>query len=76
MGSPVSHIVANLYMEDFEERALSSFSNPPRFWGRYVDDTMVILKTVDIDSFTSHINNISPHIKFTMSYLLIGYPIT
>ena len=28
MGSPVSPIVANLYMEDFEQKALSSSSTP------------------------------------------------
>ena len=39
MGSPVSVIVANLVMEDIEDRALSSFYAPPRFWRRYVDDT-------------------------------------
>ena len=66
MGSPVSPIVANLYMEDFEEQALSSFPDPPRFWGRYVDDTMVIIKTAHIELFTQHINNISPKIKFTI----------
>ena len=29
MGSPVSPIVANLYMESFERKALSSANNPP-----------------------------------------------
>ena len=31
MGSPVSPIVANLYMEHFEREALLSASNPPGF---------------------------------------------
>ena len=44
MGSPVSPLTANIFMEDFERKALSSYPNPPRFWGRYVDDTMVIIK--------------------------------
>ena len=30
MGSPVSPIVANLYRECFERKALSSANNPPR----------------------------------------------
>ena len=32
MGFPVSVVVANLVMEDVEERALDSFHSPPRFW--------------------------------------------
>ena len=66
MGSPVSPIVADLFMEDFEDKALSSFHSPPRFWGRYVDDTMIVLKTCDIDNFTTHLNSVHPAIKFTV----------
>ena len=39
MGSPVSPIVADLYMKHFEREALSSASNPPGYWYRFVDDT-------------------------------------
>ena len=39
MGSPVSVSVANLVMEDVEERALASFDIQLPFWKRYVDDT-------------------------------------
>ena len=38
MGSPVSPIVAKLYMEYFEREALHSASIP-RYWFRFVDDT-------------------------------------
>ena len=44
MGSPVSPIVANLYMKYLEQKALSTAPNPQKFWGRYVDDTFVIHK--------------------------------
>ena len=43
MGSPVSPVVANLFMEEFEHRALTSAVNPPRLWKRFVDDPFVIL---------------------------------
>ena len=44
MGSPISPIVANLFMENFERKALQSSPNPPLLWKRFVDDTFVILK--------------------------------
>ena len=38
MGSPVSPIVANLYMAYFEQKTLST-APTSRFWQRNVDDT-------------------------------------
>ena len=42
MRSPVSVTVANLVMEDVEDRALVTTDVPFRFWRRYVDDTYSI----------------------------------
>ena len=41
MGCPVSPIVASLYMEYFEQKALSTATHPstPRKWFRYVGET-------------------------------------
>ena len=36
MGSPISPIVANLYMENFELRALNTSPNPPLMCNRFV----------------------------------------
>ena len=53
MGSPVSPIVANLYMEEVEHRALSSFTGTvPSHWFRYVDDTWVIIQTKELEVFS------------------------
>ena len=34
MGSPISPIVANLFMEDFEVKAINTAQNPPKMWKR------------------------------------------
>ena len=65
MSSPLSPIVANLYMEDFEMRALNTAPQPPLMWKRYVDDTCVIIKAAQKQSFLDHINSIDKNIQFT-----------
>ena len=42
MGSPLSPVLANIYMEYFEEMALGSTSLKPSMWLRYVDDTFIL----------------------------------
>ena len=66
MGSPASPIVANLYMEYLEQKALSTAPNPPKFWHRYVDDTFVIHKEANKQGFLQHINSVDPAIRFTV----------
>ncbi|KAL9966997.1 hypothetical protein ACROYT_G025149 [Oculina patagonica] len=66
MGSPVSAVIANLYMESFEEQAISSSSYKPKIWKRYVDDTFTILDRENVDSFLKHLNIQQPSIRFTM----------
>ena len=66
MGSPVSPIIANLYMEHFELEALSTFARPPEIWYRYVDDNFTKLHDYDVDNFTDHLNPRDPYIQFAM----------
>ena len=54
MGSPLSPIVANIYMETFEVEAIRSAPSPPRFWKRYVDDTFTILESSKKEEFLEH----------------------
>ena len=65
MGSPISPIVANLFMEHFEIRALQSSSNPPLLWKRFVDDTFVIINKAHKEEFLIHINSVDNNIQFT-----------
>ena len=67
MGSPVSPILANLYMEYFEQKTLSTApTHPPRFWHKYVNDTFVIQKEIHKHDFLQHINGVDPAIQFTV----------
>ena len=65
MGSPISPIVANLYMENFEVEAIRSASYPPYLWKRYVDDTFTIIDSSFKNEFLEHINSIDDHIQLT-----------
>ena len=65
MGSSISPIVANLYMEDFEIKAINSAEYPPSIWRRYVDDTFVVIDSARKEKFLEHNNNMDPYILFT-----------
>ena len=65
MGSPVSAVVANLYINFFNELALETVPTRPRLWKRYVDDTFCILGKGSTKEFLCHLNGIRPTIKFT-----------
>ena len=65
MGTPISPIVANLFMEDFEIKAINSTVDPPRIWKRFVDDTFMVIDSTRKEKFLEHINNMDPHIQFT-----------
>ena len=65
MGSPITPIVANLYMKDFENKAINTAECPPRVWKRYVDDTFGVIEANKKQGFLDEINNVDPFIHFT-----------
>ena len=69
MGSPVSPIAANIFMEALEQQAIATapLDCKPKLWVRYVDDILEIIKKSSVQQLTDHINQIdkSGSIKFT-----------
>ena len=66
IGSPVSVTVANLVMEDVEERALVTRPHPLSFWKQYVDDTFTALSEWEVNQFFDYLDMGEPTIKFTI----------
>ncbi len=69
MGSPVSPLLANLFMEWLEQEAMATapIECRPKLWKRYVDDILEIVKKNEVENLTNHLNQIdkSNSIKFT-----------
>ena len=65
MGSPVSAVMANIVMEDLEQKALSTSLTSPQLWKRYVDDVCSAAKSTELDEFQKHLNSIEQSIQFT-----------
>ena len=74
MGSPVSPIVANIYMEEFEQLALNTAPPPPPDCGiKVVCDTFCIIDGQAVEEFLTHLNNQEPTIRFTMELETQGH---
>ncbi|KAJ8919473.1 hypothetical protein NQ315_016573, partial [Exocentrus adspersus] len=68
MGSSLSPIMSNTFMEHFEETYVKSYINKPKIWWRYVDDIFSIWPhgQDNLADFLNFLNNIEPTIKFTL----------
>jgi hypothetical protein len=68
MGSPLSPLMANLFMEWFEQRAIDTALSKPKMWLRYVDDVYCQWQhgKESLQGFLDHLNTIHPTIRFTM----------
>ena len=67
MGSPVSSVVANIFMERLEEVVLrTAVAFQLRIWKRYVDDVFSIVLRNGLDRMLVHLNGIDDNTKFTI----------
>lgn len=68
MGSPLSPVVANFYMEAFEHLALEHALLKPSVFKCYIDDTFVVWPhgIGELEQFGAFLNSIHPNVAFTM----------
>lgn len=66
MGSPVSPIVANIFMAELEQRAIETLKEKPKLWLRFVDDILSIVKRASVSLILEHLNQQNPAIVFTI----------
>ena len=67
MGSPLSPVLANIYMEYFEEMELASTSLKPTMWLRYMDDTLILSQHQEDDQILlNNLNSICLSLQFTI----------
>ena len=69
MGSPVSPVIANFFMEWQEQQAIltATITCKPKLWKRYMDDVMEVVRKGYEQELTEHLNNVdtTESIKFT-----------
>ena len=61
MGSPLSLVIANFYMEESEKNTIEKATQKTACWYRYVDDTFVIWPHGQkrLMEFLEHLNGIN-----------------
>ena len=67
MGKSTSSPLSDIFMEDFEQKALESFpfKDSVQFWLRKADDTLVSIDANHADALFNHLNAIHTDIKWT-----------
>ena len=69
MGSPVSAVVLDMFMENLDKTAMDTAPSAmkPKIWKRYIDDSFEVVSKCPRDALTEHFNSINTigSIKFT-----------
>jgi predicted GIY-YIG superfamily endonuclease/flagellar basal body rod protein FlgC len=74
MGSPLSPVLCNIFMEQLEEKAIATFQTKPLVWKRYVDDIFFIWPGDEhsVKTFHDHLNMQDQDINFTIELEVEG----
>ena len=68
MGSTLGPVLANIILSEFEKLIVSDLvkSGVIKFYRRYVDDTLVLIKPSDIPEILNKFNTFDKNIQFTI----------
>ena len=68
MGSALGPVLANIILSEFEKLIVSDLikSGVIRFYRRYVDDTLVLVKPSDIPAVLDKFNSFDKNLQFTV----------
>ena len=72
MGSPLSGILACIYLEFLESGPFKHIIPNTAHYFRYIDDILFIYpQDLDLNSITDKLNNVEPSLKFTHTHIYI-----
>ena len=68
MGSSLAPVLANIILTEFEETVISNLINSGtiKFYKRYVDDTLLLIKPSNIPTLLKLFNNFDKNLNFTV----------
>ena len=68
MGSPVSPVIADIFMEELEDKVFDCTVGkaPPRLWKRFVDDVLSVILKTEVHNYLVFLNEQHPRVRFTM----------
>ena len=65
MGSPLSLVLANIFMVELKQNIIPKLSKDITLWKRYVDDTICFVNSSRISHVLESLNSFHSNIKFT-----------
>ena len=74
MRSPLGLLLGNVFMTELEKHMIQNLidKNLIKFYIRYIDDTLLLVKDEDIDSILKELNSYNKNITFTVDRFING----
>ena len=65
MGSPLGPVLAGIIVVELGNSIVPKLNSHLKFWKRYVDDALTIVKEGSINHVLQQLNSFHPNIQFT-----------